>query len=688
MFELEEIAINSMKMRIEGKNFMISLETNRNDLKENDFTCSVYTDDYFLMGTHAGENGPTVEGNTVSLDMKSRFLWLQGRYQLLFTLGDTYMGCVEFLVDDSQNVKVLNHRPFSCFDPEDVALSFLSTDAAWGRLATLPGTKELRIAAIHSNRLRLWRELLSINVKEYVRQPSGYVFTCIGKECPARAIRCFYDELFIKQSAFEIVDSTSLYDASLQNPLDGFNRMLDDIKPGATICLDKVGAITATGARTIIQQLTSSVRRGKYSLWLAGTRQELELLFNMYPSLQELFPSTKRLTLLPPSPQEMVHSFLNLLEEWDLKPTEEAARKLAVAVQRGCEDGTIANWASDDINRFYQEQVMPAYLNRMATKADSFAKEELCEEDIDYQQLYGRLTGFEECLHDLNQMVGLENIKKSIVTIAHQVRIYAERRQQGLPTSGKEVFHAVFTGNPGTGKTTVAKMLGRIYHHLGLLSKGEVITVDRSRLVGRFIGDTEDNVKNLLKEARGNVLFIDEAYALYGSEGSNDFGRRAIECLLTSLSEKNPDMLVIFAGYKTEMDRLMTMNPGLQDRFPYKFHFDDYDATQLLQIAEHIFAQDEYLLTDEARAELTASVEQALKQRSPYFGNARWIEQFVSNGIISAQADRLAETKATRTLVREDYQRIEASDIRCAYEQFKPHTIELKPRHKVLGFSA
>lgn len=218
-----------------------------------------------------------------------------------------------------------------------------------------------------------------------------------------------------------------------------------------------------------------------------------------------------------------------------------------------------------------------------------------------------------------------------------------------------------------------------------MLSKGEVICVDRSRIVGRFIGDTEDNVKNLLREAQGNVLFIDEAYSLYSSEGTNDYGRRAVESLLTSLSEKNPDMLVIFAGYKEEMDRLMTMNPGLVGRFPYKFHFRDYTADELMQIAQSLLARDEYMLTDEAEALLLQTIRDTVAQKNKNFGNARWIEQYVSNGIIPALADRLAST--AHPFTREVYQRIEATDIQRAYEKFNPKTIELKPRRQV-GFSA
>lgn len=687
MQEKNGLLIKSMETSIEGKCFVAKIVTDRKELKDNDLKCCIYTDDYFLMCTDSDDNAAKVRKGTIHLRMNSRFLWLPGDYQLIFSLGDSLMGVMELEVDDRQAVHVTSIRPFEVFAPEDVASSLLASDSSWATLSTLPGTKELRLALIEANRMRLWSNVLNIDVKDSARQPSGYVFTCTGQERPVTAIKCFFEELTLK-SSIEVVDSTTLYDATLQNPLDGFNRLLDSTREGCTICLDKVGMLTGTGGRFIVRQLSDEVRKGKYQLWLAGTRQEIDSLFNAYPSLGNLFPKAKRLTLLPPSPREMVHSFFSQLAFWDLRPTEEATHQLAEAVRKGCEDGTIANWSSADINRFYQEQVLPAYLHRLATTATSFTKDELRVEDIDFSRLYGHVSDYEECMGELNRMVGLDNVKKGIATIAHQVSIFAERRKQGLATNDKEIFHAVFTGSPGTGKTTVAKMLGRIFHHLGVLSKGEVITVDRSRIVGRFIGDTEDNVKNLLKEARGNVLFIDEAYTLYDNAGSNDYGRRAVESLLASLTDTNPDMLIIFAGYKAEMDRLMTMNPGLHDRFPLRFQFDDYSAEQLMQIAEHIFAQDEYELTPEARNELQASIRQALKHRSAHFGNARWVEQLVRNGIIPALANRLTDAKTLRKLSRKDYQQVEAGDVKTAYEQFAPHPTELKPRLRVLGFSA
>ena len=266
--------------------------------------------------------------------------------------------------------------------------------------------------------------------------------------------------------------------------------------------------------------------------------------------------------------------------------------------------------------------------------------------------------------------------------MANQSRFFIERSKAGFHTSNIAAQHAIFTGNPGTGKTTVARMLGKIYHSIGLLSKGDVICADRTRLVGRYIGETEENMKTVLEEARGNVLFIDEAYNLYeGTVDRKDYGAKVIDSLLTVLSQPNPDMVIIFAGYEKEMDAMLNSNPGLMGRFPYKYRFCDYDAEQLMEIALHLFAKDDYIISDDAKAILQQKICDTLAQRTNNFGNARWVEQFIRNGIIPAMANRV-----TLDAVK-DYQHILLSDIEEGYKKFNPHMIELRPRRQV-GFSS
>ena len=209
-----------------------------------------------------------------------------------------------------------------------------------------------------------------------------------------------------------------------------------------------------------------------------------------------------------------------------------------------------------------------------------------------------------------------------------------------------------------------------------------MICADRTRLVGRYIGETEENMKAVLEEARGNVLFIDEAYNLYeGTVDRKDYGAKVIDSLLTVLSQPNPDMVIVFAGYEKEMDAMLNSNPGLMGCFPNKYRFNDYDADQLMEIALHLFAKDDYIISDDAKTILQQKICDTLAQRTKNFGNARWVEQFIRNGIIPAMANRVTLEPI------KDYQHILASDVEEGYMKFNPRIIELKPRRQV-GFSA
>ena len=227
-------------------------------------------------------------------------------------------------------------------------------------------------------------------------------------------------------------------------------------------------------------------------------------------------------------------------------------------------------------------------------------------------------------------------------------------------------------------------MVGKIYHSLGLLSKGEVICADRSNIVGRYIGETERNMQRLLNEAKGNVLFIDEAYTLCDTlDDRKDFGYRAIECQLTVLAQKDSDIIVIVAGYEKEILRMMESNQGLQGRFPYKFNFKDYNSDELTQIALNLITEEEYKLTPEAEELLRSTIADTVKRKSKSFSNARWIEQYVNKGIKHAQNDRLAQMSHIPSA--DLYSRIEAEDVRTAFEKYRPQN---EVQHRTIGFRA
>lgn len=240
----------------------------------------------------------------------------------------------------------------------------------------------------------------------------------------------------------------------------------------------------------------------------------------------------------------------------------------------------------------------------------------------------------------LHGMIGLKNLKMELESHLNMVRMMKKRNEMGI-LSNIPPLHMAFLGNPGTGKTTVADLIGEIYASLGILSIGKVICVERKDLVGQHIGETERIVSEVLKKAKGNVLFIDEAYTLCHSENPNDFGRIAIDSLLTSLSKDNIDMLVILAGYTEEMERLLDSNFGLRSRIPYRFYFEDYTVEELVEIGKKVAKDNKYRFTSSALKALKGYVADMMVNRTENWGNGRFISRLITNEIIPNMSSRL-----------------------------------------------
>lgn len=250
-----------------------------------------------------------------------------------------------------------------------------------------------------------------------------------------------------------------------------------------------------------------------------------------------------------------------------------------------------------------------------------------------------QLKDYAAPMKKLQAMVGLEHLKQNIERHLNMVRMLMLRNEQGIHTEVPPL-HMVFVGNPGTGKTTVADLIGEIYASLGLLSVGNVVRVERKDLVGACEGETEQKTAEVLKRAKGNVLFIDEAYTLYGGN-PNDYGKRVIEALLSVLERDHIDMLVILAGYPEEMQQMLQANAGLKSRIPYTFHFEDYTADELLEIAKGVAARLNYRFTAAALKALRVLVNEKLTHPTPGWGNARFITRLITNTIIPAMGERL-----------------------------------------------
>lgn len=237
---------------------------------------------------------------------------------------------------------------------------------------------------------------------------------------------------------------------------------------------------------------------------------------------------------------------------------------------------------------------------------------------------------FEDVYHKLDQLVGLQQLKKQVKDHAKYLEFINLRRQKGFEESNTINLHCVFKGNPGTGKTTVAKLMGQIYKKMGLLSKGHVVEVDRVDLVGEYIGQTAPKTKEVIERAREGVLFIDEAYALArANDDAKDFGKESVEILIKELSSGRNDFAVIVAGYPKEMDYFLSSNPGLKSRFTHQFDFQDYTPQELLEIARLKVGKMEVAFSDSSFMLFKEIVTRAYRERSSSFGNARYIQDLM-----------------------------------------------------------
>jgi probable Rubsico expression protein CbbX len=278
-----------------------------------------------------------------------------------------------------------------------------------------------------------------------------------------------------------------------------------------------------------------------------------------------------------------------------------------------------------------------------------------------------RASNVAEVLEKLdNELVGLAPVKTRIRDICAFLLVETLRRQAGLtsagPSGGAPSLHMSFTGNPGTGKTTVAMRMAEILHRLGYVRKGHLVAVTRDDLVGQYIGHTAPKTREVLKRAMGGVLFIDEAYYLYRPENERDYGQEAIEILLQEMENHRDDLVVILAGYGDRMDRFFRSNPGLSSRMAHHIDFPDYTPAELFAIAQLMLRQMQYTLSPDAESALHEYI--GLRRAQPNFANARSIRNALDRARLR-HASRLFVQQG-RALSAVDLMTIEAADIRAS----------------------
>jgi probable Rubsico expression protein CbbX len=270
-----------------------------------------------------------------------------------------------------------------------------------------------------------------------------------------------------------------------------------------------------------------------------------------------------------------------------------------------------------------------------------------------------RDSNLEDILNDLDrELVGLKSVKSYIRRLASLLLVTQLREKIGL-SAQRPTLHMSFTGHPGTGKTTVAKRMSAILHHLGYLRRGHLVVATRDDLVGQFVGHTAPKTKETIKKAMGGVLFIDEAYYLYRPENERDYGQEAIEMLLQVMEEKRDDVVVILAGYHERMATFFQYNPGFRSRVAHHIDFPDYTLEELIAIGEAMLTEQNYSFDSESRQAFAEYL--ALRMNQPHFANARSVRNAIDRMKLR-QASRVVERGGC--ISKEELVRISADDIR------------------------
>lgn len=427
---------------------------------------------------------------------------------------------------------------------------------------------------------------------------------------------------------------------------------------------------------TLLTALADESNRD-WMLLLAGYPAPMKGLLSCNPGLESRIPETNRYYFDDYSIDELMQIADLYCKRKCYQLTTEARKALQMVVRRAysLKDETFGN------GRYINSLLSDEVLQNMARRVNNIPSptiEQLIT--IEKEDIPGIKQGdYKKSLEKLNRMVGLKQLKRSISEHLNFVNMVRLRAEQGISTT-LPPMHMIFTGNPGTGKTTVADFIGEIYASLGLLSKGNVIRTERSDFIDIKVGGTEQKTKAILKSAQGNVLFIDEAYTLMKENSdSNDFGPRVIETLLTTLSREEIDMLVIMAGYPKEMEQLLESNPGLKSRFPYVFHFEDYTAEELMEIARGIIDKQGYHFSKAAEKAMKALISKEIQHKDKHFGNGRFITRLISTKVIPAMSSRLATLPLEKQRNKRILQTIQEQDIPITED-------ELRDIHENHGF--
>ncbi|MGN7176870.1 stage V sporulation protein K [Paenibacillus sp. FSL R5-0490] len=386
-----------------------------------------------------------------------------------------------------------------------------------------------------------------------------------------------------------------------------------------------------TAIDTLVSLMTGTEYGGKFAVIMAGYPEEMRQFLDSNPGLRSRFPESNFIALPDYSNGELLQIAEKLSADNDYVLTEGAKQELGKRIEKERVDDTFGN------ARTVRNIVLDAIFKKgsQAKSNENIMSYTLLEkEDFESEEEEKLMNPREQ----LDRLIGLETVKKEVQNLVSFVKMQQVRRERGLPVVPIQL-HSVFTGNPGTGKTTVAKIYAELLKECGFLKRGHLIVASRADFVAGYVGQTAIKTKKKIREALGGVLFIDEAYSLL-SQTSGDFGKEVIDTLVDEMTKHNENLVVVLAGYPNEMEKLMSSNPGLKSRFKKFFHFKDYSTAELLEIIISYAGKYEYTLTEEAKDYLNHTL-----SKIEVNGNGRFAANLADEAI-QAQAMRIVSALA------------------------------------------
>ena len=409
---------------------------------------------------------------------------------------------------------------------------------------------------------------------------------------------------------------------------------------------------------TLVSLMTGSEYGGRFAVILAGYPEEMRSFIDANPGLRSRFPQSNFIHLPNYSNEELIRIAEKVALDNDYLLTEESKSEIELRLEQERVDETFGN--ARTARNIVLDAIFKKGSEKQSVENDLLDYMLLNKEDFRLEKEHSTDSPQEK----LDQLIGLTALKEEMSSLISFVKMQQFRRKQGLPTVPIQL-HAVFTGNPGTGKTTVAKIYAEYLKECGILKRGHLIVASRADFVAGYVGQTAGKTKKKIKEALGGVLFIDEAYSLL-SHSNSDFGKEVIDTLVDEMTKQNENLVVVLAGYPNEMDQLLESNPGLRSRFKKYFLFPDYSSEEILEIMATYAKSFQYYLTEDAKKQLIETIETEDSR-----GNGRFATNVVDE-MIQAQASRLMNLEQDQELI-EKSMFLEAEDVNEALSKIKKY---------------